>query len=121
MGLVIWEFMAKSGKKLNDLINEVYEIVGPFAFERSDMHLKENVKIQIVNNTKNNSYNYFGRYKVSRVENMDGYKYFFDDNDNEWLLIRASGTEPVLRAYAESSTQEGAIEILNAAKETLLN
>lgn len=121
MGLVIWEFMAKSGKKLNDLINEVYAIVGPFAFERSDMHLKENVKIQIVNNTKSNVYNSFGRYKVSRVENMDGYKYFFDDNDIEWLLIRASGTEPVLRAYAESATREGAFEILKAAKETLLN
>ena len=121
MGLVIWEFLAKSGKKLNDLIDEVYKIVGPFAFERNDMHLKENIKIQIVNNTKSNAYNSFGRYKVRRVENMDGYKYFFDDYDNEWLLIRASGTEPVLRAYAESATREGALEILNAAKKTLLN
>ena len=120
MGLIIWEFMAKSGKKLNDLIEEIYKIVGPFAFERNDMHLKESIKMKIVNNTKSNAYNSFGRFKVRRVENMDGYKYFFDENDNEWLLIRASGTEPVLRAYAESSTRDGAIEILNAAKETLL-
>ena len=121
MGLVIWEFMAKSGKKLNDLINEIYEIVGAFAFERNDMHLNENIKIQIVNNTKSNTYKSFGRFKVMRTENMDGYKYFFDDNDNEWLLIRASGTEPVLRTYAESATRDGAFEILNAAKKTLLN
>ena len=121
MGLVIWEFLAKSGKKLNDLIDEVYKIVGPFAFERNDMHLKENIKIQIVNNTKSNAYNSFGRYKVRRVENMDGYKYFFDNENKEWLLIRASGTEPVLRAYAESSNREGALAILKAAEETLLN
>lgn len=42
MGLTLWEFMAKSGKTLNDLINEVYEIVGPFSFERNDLHLKKN-------------------------------------------------------------------------------
>jgi len=121
MGLIIWEFMAKSGKKLEELIKEVYDIVGPFAFERNDMHLKESVKSQIVKNTASNFYHAFGPYKVRRMEDMDGYKYFFDDNDNEWLLIRASGTEPVLRTYAESSTKEGAFRILNAAKETLLN
>src|SRR5438477_8533317 len=41
IGLVIWEFMAKSGKKLPDLIKEVYDIVGPFSFERNDMHLQQ--------------------------------------------------------------------------------
>lgn len=121
MGLIIWEFLAKSGKKIDELIKEVYDIVGPFAFERNDMHLKENVKSKIVKNTADNVYHSFGPYKVKRMENMDGYKYFFDDDDNEWLLIRASGTEPVLRTYAESGTREGAFQILNAAKETLLN
>lgn len=121
MGLIIWEFLAKSGKTIDELIKEIYDIVGAFAFERNDMHLKENVKTQIVKNTANNVYHAFGPYKVKRMENMDGYKYFFDDNDNEWLLIRASGTEPVLRTYAESGTREGAFKILNAAKETLLN
>jgi phosphomannomutase len=121
MGLIIWEFLAKSGKKIEELIKEIYDIVGPFAFERNDMHLKESVKSRIVKNTADNVYHSFGPYKVRRMENMDGYKYFFDDNDNEWLLIRASGTEPVLRTYAESETREGAFQILEAAKETLLN
>ncbi len=120
MGLVIWEFMAKSGKTLTELIDEIYEIVGPFSFERNDMHLKEDVKRKIVENTAKNAYNSFGKYKVKRVESIDGYKYFFDDNNNEWLLIRASGTEPVLRAYAESATREGAFDILKAAETTLL-
>ncbi|MBK6837834.1 MAG: phosphoglucomutase/phosphomannomutase family protein [Bacteroidetes bacterium] len=120
MGLVIWEFMAKSGKKLPELIQEVYDIVGEFAFERGDLHLKESVKKRIVENTANGAYTAFGKYKIKRVEDLDGYKYFFDDENKEWLLIRASGTEPVLRTYAESSTREKAFEILEAAKDTLL-
>jgi phosphomannomutase len=118
MGMVIWEFMAKSGKSLNDLIEEVYEITGRFAFERSDLHLKEEVKQRIVDNCKNNRYNAFGDYKVERIEDLDGFKYFF--NDDEWLMIRASGTEPVLRTYAESSTRDKAFGILRAAEKELL-
>ncbi len=47
MGLVIWEFMAKSGKSLQELIEEVYEIVGPFSFERNDLHIKEDIKQKV--------------------------------------------------------------------------
>ena len=121
IGLIIWEFMAKSGKKIPDLIEEVNQIVGAFSFERNDLHLKEEVKQKIVANTAKNAYSSFGKYKVKRIEDLDGYKYFFDDNNDEWLLIRASGTEPVLRTYAESSTKEGAFNILKAAEETLLS
>lgn len=121
MGLVIWEFMAKSGRKLTELIDEVYEIVGPFSFERSDLHLKQEVKDKIVVNTAQDKYKAFGNYKVQRIESIDGYKYYFDNENKEWLLIRASGTEPVLRTYAESATREGAFAILKAAEQTLLN
>ncbi|MDQ3191596.1 MAG: phosphoglucomutase/phosphomannomutase family protein [Bacteroidota bacterium] len=119
MGMVIWEFMAKSGKSLTELIEEVYEITGKFAFERSDLHLNEEVKNRIVENCKNNSYKGFGSYKIERTEDLDGYKYFF--NEDEWLMIRASGTEPVLRTYAESETREKAFEILKIAEKHLLN
>ena len=121
IGLIIWEFMAKSGKKIPELFEEIYEIVGAFAFERSDLHLKEEVKLKVVKNTADNFYKSFGKYKVKRIEDLDGYKYFFDDNNDEWLLIRASGTEPVLRTYAESFTKQGAFEILKAAEDTLLS
>lgn len=118
MGLVIWEFMAKTGKSLKELVQEVYDITGNFWFERSDLHLKEEIKNEIVANCKNNVYKQFGDYKVQRVEDLDGWKFFF--SDSEWLMIRASGTEPVLRTYAESSNKEKAFAILNAAKKTLL-
>ncbi|MGZ4056177.1 MAG: phosphoglucomutase/phosphomannomutase family protein, partial [Bacteroidia bacterium] len=118
MGLTIWEYMVKSGKTLDQLIEEIYKIVGAFKFERSDMHLKEEVKNKIVENCKNNKYSEFGPYKVRRVETIDGWKYFFDND--EWMMIRASGTEPVLRNYAESSTTEKAFAILKAVEKTLL-
>lgn len=121
MGFVLWEFMAKTGKSLNDLIKEVYEITGPFSFERNDLHIKEEVKQQILKKCIDNSYTKFGNHIVKRVEDLDGYKYFFDDNNKEWLMIRASGTEPVLRTYAESSSREKAFEILKACEQTLLN
>lgn len=119
IGLVIWEFMAKSGKSLQQLIDEVYAITGAFAFERNDLHLEESVKQKIVSNCEQNVYKAFGNFPVRRTEDLDGYKYFFDDE--QWLLIRASGTEPVLRTYAESSTREGAVAILEAVKITFFN
>ena len=119
MGLTIWEFMAKSGKTLNDLIDEVYQVVGRFSFERNDLHIREEIKQRVLANCKAGNYTSFGPYKVSRVEDLDGYKYFFENGD--WLMIRASGTEPVLRTYAESDTRENAFAILHAAKDMFLN
>ena len=110
MGLIIWEYMVKSGRTLEDLIEDVYEIVGSFKFERIDMHLKEEEKLAIVANCENGVYKSFGDLEVRRVETVDGFKYFFDND--EWVMIRASGTEPVLRTYAESATNEGAFKIL---------
>jgi phosphomannomutase len=119
IGLTLWEFMARSGKSLNDLINEVYEITGPFSFERVDLRIKEEIKQRVLENCKTGKYDSFGNYKVARVDDLDGYKYFFENGD--WLMIRASGTEPVLRTYAESSTREKAFDILKAGEQTLLN
>lgn len=118
MGLVIWEFMAKSGKSLNDLIQEVYAITGPFSFERIDLHLDEPVKQRIVADCKANKFKAFGKYKIERVEDLDGWKYFLDPET--WVMIRASGTEPVLRTYAEAETREKAFEILEETRKTLL-
>jgi phosphomannomutase len=121
MGLVIWEFMAKSGKKFPDLIQEIYSIVGAFSYERNDLHLTEEAKRKIVDGTQQGIYTRFGSYEVKKTENLDGYKYFFDDQCSQWLLIRASGTEPVLRIYAEAETSEKAADIISSAKTTLLS
>jgi phosphomannomutase len=118
MGLVVWEYMAKSGKTLEQLISEVYEIVGDFAFNRNDLHLEESVKQDVIKKCKSGDFKSFGDYQVKNIETIDGFKFHFDNN--EWVMIRPSGTEPVLRVYAESSTLDGANAILEATKATVL-
>jgi phosphomannomutase len=117
MGLIIWEFMAKSGKTLDQLIEEVYEIVGEFKFERNDLHITEDLKQQIIANCKSDNYQSFGSYKVAELKTIDGFKYFFDDE--RWVMIRPSGTEPVLRTYAEAPTLDEVRTILRVTEETI--
>jgi phosphomannomutase len=117
-GILIWEFLAKTGKSLQDIIDEIYELTGSFAFERSDLRISEEDKQRIVKNCENGVYKSFGKYKVDFVETLDGFKYYF--NDDEWLMIRPSGTEPVLRTYAESYTKEDALKILKAGYDTIM-
>ncbi|MFM6975304.1 MAG: phosphoglucomutase/phosphomannomutase family protein [Sphingobacteriaceae bacterium] len=119
MGLTIWEFMAKTGKSLTELIEEIYNQVGSFAFERYDLHLTEELKQEIIANCKNAAYGSFGTFQVQKLEDIDGFKFHL--SDDSWVMIRPSGTEPVLRVYAEAATSPQAFEILDAAKKTLLD
>ena len=118
MGLILFEFMAKSGKSIDQLINEVYEIVGPFAFDRNDLHIKNQQKNEIIKKCESGSFQSFGKYNVIRTENLDGFKFFFDADS--WLMIRPSGTEPVLRIYAESRNTSEVKAILDACKLSIL-
>jgi phosphomannomutase len=106
MGLVIWEFMAKSGKTLNQLIEEVYEITGAFSVDRNDLHLAESCKNGEVKN--------IGDRPVIRVEDMDGFKFFV--SEDEWLMVRPSGTEPLLRVYAEAHDHAGVMKLIGDAR-----
>ena len=118
IGLTLFEFMAKSGKSLQELIDEVYDIVGFFAFERIDLHIDNISKNSIIDSCKKGVFKKFGKYAVERVETIDGYKFFL--NDSTWLMIRPSGTEPVLRTYCEAVNQQEALNILAEVKSTIL-
>ena len=119
IGLTVWEYMVKSGKSLEYLIDEVYKITGPFSFERIDLHLEESQKQLIMNRCQSGTFSKFGKYTINHQEDIDGYKYFFDKD--QWVMIRPSGTEPVLRTYAESSSSETAFDILQDTHKVLLD
>ena len=119
MGLVLMEYAAKTGKTISQLIDAVYEKVGSFAVERYDLHLNNESKKDIINKCQENSYISFGSYKIIRTESVDGFKFHLEDGS--WVMIRPSGTEPVLRVYAESKNSESAFDILNATKKEILN
>jgi phosphomannomutase len=118
MGLIIWEFMAKSGKTLEVLIEEVYSITGPFSYERADLHLTNDKKDAVMQKCSENLFKSFGGREITRLETIDGFKYHF--KNEEWLMIRASGTEPVLRVYAEASGPEDVKDFLSKSLEDIL-
>jgi phosphomannomutase len=118
VGLLVFEMMAKTGKTIKQLVREVYDMVGEFAVDRDDLHITEAQKQAVIAACKARDYKAFGKYKVTKVEDIDGWKFFF--NENEWVMIRASGTEPVLRVYAQTPNLAKCREILDATKATIL-
>jgi len=117
-GLVLYEFMTKSGKTLKELIQEVYEVVGSFVYERNDLTLENSKKETIIKTAQENGYKIFGKYSFNRRETIDGVKYHLDNGG--WMMLRASGTEPLLRIYAEGNSKEETLDILENVKQTIL-
>jgi phosphomannomutase len=118
IGLMILEFMAKTGKTLRELIELIYAEIGTFAFDRDDLHITQEQKDDVLNKCHANAYTSFGPYKVTRTENLDGFKYYLDNGT--WIMIRPSGTEPVLRVYCEAPDRETARTTLDHVRVELL-
>jgi phosphomannomutase len=111
MGLLLLEIMADAGVPLHELTAGIQREVGPACYARTDLRLRHPVvKQEMVRRLVDNAPSSIGGVTVRQVDALDGVKYRLDDEG--WLLIRPSGTEPVLRVYAEAPTEQGVKALL---------
>jgi alpha-D-glucose phosphate-specific phosphoglucomutase len=119
MGLLLLEVMADARAPLHEMVEDLLKDVGPAQYARTDMKLTRPVaKPDMVKMLINNAPADIAGVTVEDVQTLDGVKYYLDDGS--WLLIRPSGTEPVLRVYAEA-LDDGRVKALLAFGEEMAN
>ncbi len=116
MGLLLMEIVADAGVPLSELIDDLQQTVGPTCYKRDDIRIdgffsKSEMVERLVNNTPEK----IAGERVVKVDSYDGVKYHLADDS--WLLIRPSGTEPVLRVYAEAGNEKAIKAMLKMGRE----
>jgi phosphomannomutase len=124
--LLLANAMAEQGKPLGQLVANLQREFGPHYYGRRDLHIPDEVKQSAIQRARADSTQQLGCYRVVRKENLDGIKFFLDaptlgNGAEAWVLFRASGTEPLLRAYSEAASPELVHEILTDAERFVRN
>jgi phosphomannomutase len=101
-GVYFLDFMLKTGKTPSQLLDYLYSKVGPHHYQRRDFSFPEEQRQAITKRVKDNLPQSIDGVKVTKINDSDGFHLTLADTS--WLLIRFSGTEPVLRIYAESDS-----------------
>jgi phosphomannomutase len=105
MGLLLLEIVASSGATLYELVEDLLKEVGPAFYQRTDLRLSHPVSKQVMSHILvEEAPRTIGGEEISAISTIDGVKYLIADGS--WMLIRPSGTEPVLRVYAEGRSLE---------------
>jgi len=115
MGLLLLETIALTGKGLRQQLEEIMDEIGHFFYRRIDTHIGSEAKDQLLQRLTNNPPTVIADRVVSTTNVSDGFKFVFDNGD--WLLIRPSGTEPVLRLYSEANDQAMVETLLRSARQ----
>ncbi|HTV04284.1 MAG TPA: phosphoglucomutase/phosphomannomutase family protein [Acidobacteriaceae bacterium] len=126
--LLIANVMAEEGKTLGQLVQQLQATYGEHQYGRIDLHIDDKLKNAAISRAKAGVKEFAGM-PVEHVETLDGIKFFLDNPEAKtkpnaaktWLLLRASGTEPLLRIYSESCSKESVARLLEAAREFALN
>lgn len=112
LGLLVLEMVAAYDQPLDTLVHDLLREVGPAHYARLDLRLSRPVsKKEMTRRLTDNAPSAIEHLRVAQVDNLDGVKYILADDS--WLLIRPSGTEPVLRVYAEAHTASDVETLLN--------
>src|SRR5206468_4589160 len=119
--LLLANVMAEERKPLGQLVADLQREFGSHYYGRLDLHIPEEVKQSAINRARQDGTSKLGKYGVIKKEGMDGIKFFLDAPTNgngaeAWILFRASGTEPLLRVYAEAASPELVQEILGTGE-----
>jgi alpha-D-glucose phosphate-specific phosphoglucomutase len=112
MGLLLAELLAYQRKPLRETIAQLMRDFGEFYYGRNDLHTRAFDKRELTRQLLQEAPDRILQHRVVCINNSDGVKYVLDDDG--WLLIRPSGTEPVLRIYAEARTQLEVPQLLAA-------
>jgi alpha-D-glucose phosphate-specific phosphoglucomutase len=110
-GLYFLDFMAKTKKTPSQLLNYLYDKVGPHYYDRRDFHISAAKRKTMMQRLRSNSPKRIAGLKVTGVDTIDGFRFFM--KDESWLLIRLSGTEPLVRVYAEAESMQRVRELLD--------
>ena len=119
--LLLANVMADEGKPLGQLVADLQRDYGPHYYGRRDLHIAEEIKQAVIQRAGAAGTQRLGSYPILKKEALDGIKFFLDAPSNgkgaeAWVLLRASGTEPLLRIYAEANSPELVSEILASAE-----
>ena len=111
-GLYLLEYMARTGKSPSQLVDHLFDQVGPHFYSRRDLPIGPNDRERIHGRLRSSELKELAGMPVRSSDDIDGRRLTFDD---AWLAVRFSGTEPLLRIYAEAVQRETVTALLDAA------